>query len=257
MSCAPLVGKVRQKSRSSCPTSGDIHFGVRSARAAALLDQRGNTGGLKGPLDLLERVAVEVHQLAGLRYVASSANCSRENLRLMLWVEADIWVLLGRMDGLLTTNLPKDPGVRPSGLRGGTVGQILSTDSPTMDRSRPATLKGADSGAPRCGLAPLPAEMGRGYLAQATLPCSTQKCDWHPAVRQTEGCNVGRPRASTCKSQRGLTCGNSINSIVSPQPHGHRIPADHSSPPSIRRISARRPMVLGSSSPSRSTTFRS
>src|SRR5262245_27747789 len=44
-------------------------IGVRSARPATLLDQGGGSSHLEGALDLVERVAVVAHDLAGLRDV--------------------------------------------------------------------------------------------------------------------------------------------------------------------------------------------
>ena len=43
---------------------------VRVARAALLLDERGDAADLEGALHLVERIAVVAHQLAGLRDVA-------------------------------------------------------------------------------------------------------------------------------------------------------------------------------------------
>jgi hypothetical protein len=95
--------------------------------------QGGHAAGLEGAPDLVEQVAVIAHELAGLGDVAKLfGEFSRENLRLMLWVEADIWVLLDGLDGVVTTNLPKTQVSAPLGATRGGLSDKCSTQTPGL-----------------------------------------------------------------------------------------------------------------------------
>lgn len=88
------------------------------------------------------------------------------------------------------------------------------------------------------------------YSHQKTRPSRTQKWDWHPDFRQTDGWSDGCPKLSTAISQRGRASLRVMSSILSPHPHGHRMPTLQSSPSSRTRTRSRAGKSDGKVSPS-------
>lgn len=102
--------------------------------------------------------------------------------------------------------------------------------------------------------------MGRTYIwwgchsHQCTRPRRIQKCDRHPFCLQTEGWSVGRRFSSMATSQHGFVSAATSSSIVSPHPHGQRIPTLQYSPSSFVRTRSRHGILSGSVSPSMTRT---
>lgn len=85
---------------------------------------------------------------------------------------------------------------------------------------------------------------------QITFPRFSQKCDLQPLVNHTEGVKLGRPLVSRSMSHRGLASWITNSSMVRPQPHGHFIPTDQSSPSSRAKTRSRKGILVGKESPS-------
>lgn len=88
------------------------------------------------------------------------------------------------------------------------------------------------------------------YSHQTTLPARSQKWDRHPRLRWIEGSSVTRPRLSSLRRHRGDAPLKTASWMPYPQPHGHRMPTQTSSPFSDARTILPGGSSLGSVSPS-------